>query len=159
MGDVILWVSFGVPLLVVAALLAWFLGKPAWDARRLEARAAAGDPSAQAAVARANALQEAARRAMSGGDDAERRRLLAEGRSARARIVDVRPLGLQISSGPMPTRLVEVVLDIEEGGGVPVTVRDAVSELHLGRLLKGATVPVRVDPFDPQRVAVLWDTL
>lgn len=157
MGELILVVSFGVPLLIVAGLLAWFLGKPAWDARRLEARAAAGDPEAQAAVARMQRIQEAMRRA--GGGDAERQRLLASGRAARAVILDVRPLGIEVSAGPVPARLVEVVLDIEGGGGRPVTVQEAVSELHLGRLLKGADVPVRVDPMDPQRVAVLWDTL
>jgi hypothetical protein len=101
---------------------------------------------------------ESAMRRVTGGEDPERNRLLALGTPARAVIVDVRPLGVEIESGPVPMRMVEVVLSIE-GGSNRVTLQDAVSELHLGRLLKGATVPVRVDPMDPQRVVVLWDTL
>ena len=39
-----------------------------------------------------------------------------------------------------------------------VTVRDAVNQLFLGRMLKGATVPIRIDPTNPAKIAVLWDT-
>ena len=156
--DLIPWLVFGVPLLITAALIAWFLGKPAWEARRLEARAAAGDPEARAALARAEDLKGVLRRAI-GGEDPERQRLLLSGRPARAIIIDVRPLGLEVSRGPVPTRIVEVSLMLDGGDGRAITVRDAVSELHLGRLLKGATVPVRVDPADAQRIVVLWDTL
>ena len=158
MDDLIPWLAFGLPLLVTAALLAWFLGKPAWEARRLEARAAAGDPEARAALARAEDLKGVLRRSI-GAADPERQRLLALGRPARATILDVRPLGLEVSHGPVPTRIIEVSLMLEGGDGRAITVRDAVSELHLGRLLKGASVPVRVDPVDSQRIVVLWDTL
>ncbi len=160
MEDLIPWVVFGVPLLIVAGLLGYFLLKPSLDVRRLEQRAAAGDPEAKAAIARMEELKGAMQRAVAGNSDPARRRLLAEGRPARATIVDVRPVGLQVEVGPVPSRLVEVDLAIEENGQTrQVKVRDAVSEMHLGRLLKGSTVPVRIDPADPTRVAVLWDTL
>jgi hypothetical protein len=158
MEDLIPWLAFGLPLLIVAALLAWFLGKPALEARRLEERAAAGDPEAQAALARAEDLKGVLRGAI-GVPDAERQRLLLTGRLTRATILDVRPLGLAVSHGPIPSRIVEVTLALEGGDGRAITVRDSVSELHLGRLLKGATVPVRVDPDNSQRLVVLWDTL
>jgi len=32
-------------------------------------------------------------------------------------------------------------------------------QTYVARFLKGATLPVRVDPGDPQKVAVVWDTL
>jgi hypothetical protein len=157
MGYVILLVSFGVPLVIVAGLLIWFLGKPVRDMQKLQARAAAGDRDAQAAVARVKGAESAVRRAV-GGEDPARARLLSTGSAARAVILDVRPLGVEIESGPVPARIVEVVLSLE-GSGMKVTVQDAVSELHLGRLLKGANVPVRIDPADPEHVIVLWDTL
>jgi len=94
-----------------------------------------------------------------GGADPERQRLLVVGRPARAIILDVRPLGLEVSHGPVPTRIIEVSLMLDGGDGRAITVRDAVSELHVGRLLKGASVPVRVDPSGSQRLVVLWDTL
>jgi hypothetical protein len=94
-----------------------------------------------------------------GESDPERARILATGRPAHATIVDVRPLGLEVSAGPVPTRLVEVDIDIDGATGYPITVRDAISELHVGRLLKGMRVPVRVDPVDPKRVVVMWDAL
>ncbi|EYF05504.1 hypothetical protein [Chondromyces apiculatus] len=143
-------------ILIVAGCIFWFLIKPSWDMRRLQARADAGDPQAQAQLARANSMLDAMRRA-TGAEDPERARLLQSGRAARAVIVDVRPLGIQVKAGPLPMQLMEVELDVE--GGTRVTVRDPVNQANLGRLLKGATVPVRVDPMDPKRLVVLWDTL
>jgi hypothetical protein len=159
MEDLIPWIVFGVPLLLAVGIAAYFLMKPSIEIKRLEARAAAGDPSAQAALARMEELKGAMHRAI-GGDDASRRRLLAEGKPARATIVDVKPVGLQVEVGAVPTRLVEVDLSItDEGRTWQVKVRDPVSEMHMGRLLKGSTVPIRFDPANPERVAVLWDTL
>ena len=158
MDDLIPWLAFGLPLLITAGLIAWFLGKPAWEVRRLEARAAAGDPEAKATLARGEELKGVLRRSI-GGADPERQRLLVVGRPARAIILDVRPLGLEVSHGPVPTRIIEVSLMLDGGDGRAITVRDAVSELHVGRLLKGASVPVRVDPSGSRRLIVLWDTL
>lgn len=157
------WFAFGLPLVIVvgiAVTVAWLFGKPARDLRRLERRAAAGDPSARAALARAKELEAALGRAL-GRDDPERQRVLASGQPASATILGVRPTGVEVAAGPAPAQLVEVDLSVQEGRGPArsITVRDAVSELHLGRLLKGATVPVRVDPSDPEHVVVLWDRL
>lgn len=152
----LLWT--GVACLVIIAPIWWTMSSGTRWWKRLEARAATGDRDAQAELARANELKSATERA-AGGRDPERERLLASGLAARAIILSVRPLGIEVSASAVPTRLVEVDLSIEGREGQPVTVRDAVSELYLGRLLKGASVPVRVDPFDARRVAVLWDTL
>lgn len=153
--------AIALPALAVLYMLgdvAWSFIKPSLAVRRLEARAAAGDPEAKARLERADGLREAARRAM-GAEDPERKRILATGRAARATIVDVRPTGLEVSASAVPMRIVEVELVVEGGSGERITVRDAVSQIHLGRLLKGASVPVRVDPTRADRVVVLWDTL
>ncbi|AUX22695.1 uncharacterized protein SOCEGT47_032010 [Sorangium cellulosum] len=159
--EIAVGLAIAIPALAMLYMLgdfAWRFVKPSLAVRRLEARAAAGDPEARARLARADGLREAARRAM-GGEDPDRKRILASGRAARATIAEVRPTGLKVSASAVPMRIVEVDLDLDEGSGQRVTVCDAVSEIHLGRLLKGASVPVRVDPLSADRVVVLWDTL
>jgi len=159
MDALIPWLVMGVPLLVAAGLLAWFLGKPAWEARRLAARAAGGDAVAQAAMNRVKKAETVMKRLL-GGRDPQRERVLATGTPARAVIVSMEPIGLEVSAGPVPAQLIEVVLAIQtESSSRQVTVVDAVSEPLLGRLLEGATVPVRLDPGDPESAVVLWDTL
>jgi hypothetical protein len=162
MDDLIPWLAFGIPILLTVVVIAFvvrLITKPAREMKALEERARAGDPEARARVLRARQIGSAVSRAM-GADDPDRKRILAEGLPARGTIVDVRATGMEISAGPGHSRVVEVVLSIEDGRGPrQITVRDAVSELHLGRLLKGATVPLRVDPQDPQKIVVLWDTL
>jgi hypothetical protein len=159
--NIITGLAVGVPVLILVVVLGvvvYVLGKPSWEMRDLKARAEAGDPKAQAELSRRNELLAAMNRA-AGAQDPERQRILTTGRPARAVILGVRPGGMEISAGPVPMRIVEVDLSIEGGSGSPISVRDAVSELHVGRLLKGATVPVRVDTVDEKRVVVLWDTL
>lgn len=159
--DIAIRLAIAIPVIAVLYMLgdfAWSFIKPSLAVRRLEARAAAGDPDAKARIERSDALQAAMRRAM-GAEDPEHRRILATGRAARATIVDVRPTGMQVSASAVPVRIVEIELVVEGGSEQRITVRDAVSELHLGRLLKGASVPVRVDPLRADRVVVLWDTL
>lgn len=159
--NIVLVIAIVVPAAMVLGGLgigAYTLLKPSLSVRRLEARAAAGDPEAKARLERGDAIREAARRAM-GAEDPERERILTSGRAARATLTDVRPTGMTVSASAVPAKIVEVDLVIEGGAGSPITVRDAVSELHLGRLQKGASVPVRVDPLRPDHVVVLWDTL
>ncbi len=159
--SIIPYLAIGLPLLAVLAAVVYavlLIAKPSQDVKRLEERAAAGDPAAKAALARADELRGAMNRAVS-GDDPERKRLLAFGTPGRATIVDVRAAGLDVSAGPVPTRIVEVVLAIDSPTGPrQVTIRDAVNQLFLGRMLKGATVPIRIDPTNPAKIAVLWDT-
>jgi hypothetical protein len=155
MGNLILILSFALPIAVAIFVVVWVLGKPARELRRLEARAAAGDAQAQAELDRMKQTERAMMRGV-GARDPDHERLLSQGLSERAVIVDVRSTGIHLGDEAERLRVVEVDLQIE---GVPgkVTVRDAVSELHFGRLLKGENVPVRVDPVDRTRVAVEWD--
>jgi hypothetical protein len=158
MEDLIPWLVFGVPLLVAAGLAAWFLGRPVWQARRLEAAAAAGDPAARAAVERRKRVEAALQRALRGGDDPERRRLLAAGRPARATIVEVKQTGITLGEEPVQAHVVEVTLSIDgDGGARRVTILDVVGALHVGRLVAGASVPVRVDPMNAENVVVVWE--
>lgn len=161
-ASIVPWLAFGLPVLATIAVIigvVWLIGKPVREMKQLEQRARDGDPEAQKRVLRARQIGSAVGRAM-GADDPERQRILAEGRAARGTILDVKATGMEISAGAHHNRVVEVVLSIDEGNGPrEVTVRDAVSDLHLGRLLKGATVPLRIDPTDARRVVVLWDTL
>lgn len=158
MTAIVVWAIVLVPLLVLGGIVAWFLGKPAWEARQVEERAAAGDPAAQAAIARSKRAESVMQRLLR-GEDPERRRLLAFGKSARAIITDVRPLGIDVGSEPVQAHLFDVTLTIGGEGGAPynVTICDAVSVLHAARLVRGASVPVRIDPSDAQKVIVVWD--
>lgn len=159
MGTLILLLGFGVPLLIAGGLVYWFLGKPERDARRLQERAESGDPEATAAADRLRKAEAAMKRIL-GAKDPERERILATGTPARAVVVKMQPLGMDVTAGPIPMQMIEVVLTLE-GPGFSRTVRvvDGVSEPLLGRLLKGSTVPVRVDPRGGDGVVVLWDTL
>lgn len=151
-----------VPLLLTAGAIGfaiWLITKPSRQIAALEKRAAAGDPEAQKQLQRMQDMQQAMQRALQGGNDPERQRLMLAGRPGRATIVDVRPTGIEIGHGPVPTRLFEVDLTLDgDQGGKTITVREAISEIHMGRLLKGASVPVRVDPQNAANVVVLWDT-
>lgn len=157
----LLGLIFLLPVFVIGGMLYWIVRKPSQETKALEARAAAGDPAAKEELARLEKTREAMRRLARGGDDPERQRILATGQQARAEVVDVKPLGLQIAPvGRVPRRMVEVRLAIDVGGGPrQVTVVDVIAEPLLGRILKGASIPARVDPFDPEKIAVLWDTL
>lgn len=157
--DTIGWILYiALPLIpilamIIALRLTVFADPRAYQ-QKLEKLAAAGDPHAKAIL-----IATPLRRRAMGEKDPEHERLLQTGREARATIVDVRSLGSDVHwSGP-PTRLVEVEIIVEGGSGQRVIVRDAVSALYSGRLLKGANVPVRVDPDDESRVAVIWDTV
>jgi hypothetical protein len=84
----------------------------------------------------------------------ERERLRRVGLSGTARILRSRETGIS----PLGDPLVEVDLAVEVDGRVPYEVRQrtAVPRRRLGRLHAGRSVPVLVDPHDPQTLVVEW---
>lgn len=146
-------------VLLVVGLLVWALVlAPARELARLRARADAGDADARAALVAREETRLALDRA-GGRPDPEHARISRSGLDGRARIVAVRPQGFRIKRGGDTRRLIEVDLTCSAEGRAPwsVTTRDLVSEMHLGRLLIGASLPIKVDPAPPHRVVVLWD--
>ncbi|GJM41749.1 MAG: hypothetical protein DHS20C20_20310 [Ardenticatenaceae bacterium] len=92
---------------------------------------------------------------------AKRRNLLANGRSAQAKILEIKASGLTIGSsssqdGSGNMRGVNLLLEIYPDGGHPyqVKTRDQLHQLDLPRIVPGMMVSVKIDPHNPQRVAV-----
>jgi len=156
---VIILLAVLVPIAIIVGLIVAFFVRGSRAARELEARAAAGDTSARAELDKRRRVRDALRNAV---DDPERKRLMAVGIPARAGVLDVKLLGMRMAvDSAMPKRMTEVTLALEGTGDAPapIILVDMVPEPYLARLLKGATLPVRVDPDDPQKVAIVWDTL
>jgi hypothetical protein len=87
-------------------------------------------------------------------DIAERDRLRRVGRSGVARVLQATEAG----TDPVGDPVVEVQLAVEVEGAAPyeVTKRAAVPRARLERLRAGRSLPVLVDPLDPQRLVVEW---
>jgi hypothetical protein len=89
-----------------------------------------------------------------GRDVAERDRLRRVGRAGMARVLHATEAG----TDPVGDPVVEVQLAVEVAGGEPYEVRQrtAVPRARLERLHAGRSLPVLVDPQDPQRLVVEW---
>jgi hypothetical protein len=79
-------------------------------------------------------------------------RLLSSGRVGRAKITAIRDTGTTVNENPQ----VEFDLAVSVNGGIPYPAqyRQIVSRLVIGSFQPGATVPVRVDPDDPQSLRI-----
>jgi len=149
----------GLAIVIAIVVLAMLL--VAASKRRVEqlrVRAAAGDESARMELQRLESMQRALEKSQ-GKPDPEAERILAHGLEGRGTVKAVKRLGFNIRRGAEKLCSIDVTLSVCVEGREPfdAIVNDMVSEPLIGRLLIGATVPVRVDPNPPGRVIALWD--
>jgi hypothetical protein len=81
-------------------------------------------------------------------------RLLRAGDAGRARVVEVVPTGRAVDQAP--TLRITLLIDLPGQATYAATTRATVPAPMLGRVQPGAIVAVRVDPRNPQRVALDW---
>jgi hypothetical protein len=84
--------------------------------------------------------------------NANGQRLMATGRQGTATVTAIRDTGLTVNENPQ----VELDLQVAVDGAAPyaVTHRQVVSRVAIPAFQPGATVPVRVDPADPQTLLI-----
>jgi len=90
---------------------------------------------------------------------ASNQQLLVTGVPAQARIVAMGPTGLTVNDAPQMNLSVEIhppQMPGYRGHAAPfmATVQAFLPVYAMGRIQPGATVPVRFDPMNPQRVAI-----
>ena len=91
---------------------------------------------------------------------AKRRELLANGRTAQAKILEIKPGRLTFGTSSSPeggnVQGVNFLLEVYPDGGQPYQVksRDQLHLLDIPIIVPGMMVTVKVDPNNPQRVAV-----
>jgi hypothetical protein len=92
-------------------------------------------------------------------DHAEVERLMKDGVDGQATIRGVRDTGTTIGVGGMDNPVADLELDVHAVGrpDTRATIRTVVPRLAVARLVIGGTLPVKVDPSDPSKVAVAWD--
>jgi hypothetical protein len=85
-------------------------------------------------------------------DQQKAQHLFHNGRPGTARITAMRDTGITINEDPT----VEFDLAVSIDGGAPYNVihRQAISRLTIAHFQPGATVPVKVDPADPQSLMI-----
>jgi hypothetical protein len=139
--------------LVAPALMVW--PGPALRMRRLERRAAAGDPEAQQSM---RFLQDLTTALNAGGpaDLQRREQLMASGLVERAIVRAVIVGGTRVDRGGTVWRPVELTLELGSDRRT-VSHVEYVDELYVSRLLVGADVPVYVDRTDPETLTIGWD--
>ena len=78
--------------------------------------------------------------------------LMANGRQGSATITAIRDTGMTINDNPT----VELDLSVSLDGSAPyaVTHKQTISRIAVGSFQPGATVPVKVDPMDPQSLMI-----
>jgi hypothetical protein len=74
------------------------------------------------------------------------------GRVGSATVMAIRDTGVTINDNPQAELDLSVALD--GSAPYPVTHRQVISRIAIGGFQPGATVPVRVDPQDPQKLIV-----
>jgi hypothetical protein len=86
----------------------------------------------------------------------EAQRLKAQGVPGQARIVGMHQTGMYMNEQPQ----IELNLDVTSSmqGPYPVTVKELVPLMLLGRLTSGMPLPVKVDPANPQNVVIEWES-
>jgi hypothetical protein len=89
-----------------------------------------------------------------GVDPATKARLTASGVDATGTIEEVTDTGVVLGT----SHVLAVTMSVAIPGKQAVTSRTAaiVPEVTKGRLVRGATVPVRIDPSDPQVISAQW---
>jgi hypothetical protein len=87
-----------------------------------------------------------------GGEHLRTQQLMSSGRVGRAEITAIRDTGTTVNENPQ----VEFDLQVSVDGGIPYPAqhRQIVSRFVVGTFQPGATVPVRVDPADPQSLLI-----
>lgn len=85
---------------------------------------------------------------------ADKQQLLATGMPAEATVMAMQDTGTRINDNPM----LNLTVNIEVSGRAvyQVTVQDIVPFMLLGMIAPGNKFPARVDPTNPQRVAIDW---
>jgi hypothetical protein len=139
--------------------LSWFfmVQRPRLHVRRVERRAAAGDPEAMRQMRFLDDLGAAF--GAGSAQDAERRRTLrADGRQVRAGIRSVEVGSTRVERGTTAMRWVTMTLRPLDGERER-SVTEFVDELYVARLLVGAEVTVFVDRLDPDMATVGWDVV
>lgn len=86
----------------------------------------------------------------------EAQRLRVQGVPGQAQIVGMRQTGVSLNDQPQ----IELNLSVqtEMHGAYPVTVKEYVPMMMLGALSSGRPLPVKVDPANPQRLVVEWES-
>jgi hypothetical protein len=86
----------------------------------------------------------------------EAQRLRVQGVPGQAQIVGMRQTGVSLNDQPQ----IELNLSVqtEMQGAYPVTVKEYVPMMMLGALSSGRPLPVKVDPANPQRLVVEWES-
>jgi hypothetical protein len=84
---------------------------------------------------------------------AEARRLQESGLPASAHILQIWDTGITVNNDPVIGMRVEI--DRSDGSAYPATIpKCLISRIDIPRFQPGATVPVRIDPQDPAKVAL-----
>ena len=87
-----------------------------------------------------------------GREAVDAQRLMASGRVGRAVVTARRDTGVVVNENPEVE--LELQVSVEGGPRYPVLHRQIISRLVTANFTPGATVPVRVDPIDPQRLLI-----
>lgn len=91
----------------------------------------------------------------SAASEANAERLRTAGLPGRATIVDFRDTGVTLNKNPV----VELTLQMQVQGRLPyeVKAREQVPRLVVSRLVRGGSLPVKVDPAAPEVFLIDWD--
>lgn len=86
----------------------------------------------------------------------EESRILQTGTPARAQIMQVQMGGMTVSTGAHRRLEVIISLQVQPPSGAPymTQIKTLVSELNIPQVQPGAWVQVRIDPMNPQKVAI-----
>jgi hypothetical protein len=89
-------------------------------------------------------------------DERRRKRLLRKGAPANAHVFSVERGRVTKESGGERFLQLRLTVEVRPAGGQPYKAEftDMVSELRLSHVQRGATIAVRIDPADPQSIAI-----
>ena len=88
------------------------------------------------------------------GREQEAARIRATGYEGRATITGLTQTGMWINNNPVVS--FDLFVEVPGRAAYPVTLRETVPQILLGRLTSGVPLPVKVDPADPMKVVVDW---
>ena len=87
---------------------------------------------------------------------AESDRIRTQGVPGQAQITGMRQTGVYINEQPQVELQLQVSTQMH--GAYPVTVKDIVPLMMIGTLSSGRPLPVKVDPANPQRIVIEWES-